>query len=471
MQKGTLVAIIVVVIVVIAAAAAIVAFNGGEENEDDEPTDGVVYEAVTDDPNRETADGGGRLWILGNANMDDVLDEDDIEWIEKIIAGEANEIVFNAGLSTYSVDVRMADANNDGVVDYQDIEKVRSLIAMTEDSEKQELYYIDVDGAIGLAHVPILTVISTYEQNTKQLQTIDALDTVIGLDYQSYYDHIWSQDQLNEDDIIFWSYNERIEPAAELVMSLNPDAILTGTRDLYCNDLESALPSNRTSMDVIRISSWEDNNVLAGTLTLGFMMCKNEEAQAYVEWADYWLNLIDERVSSLSEDEIVTVLCPRGEYSDWNVTMNGPRSGKYETSVLAGADNIITRNLTSTSTNVVVTDEWVKSQSDLDFMVCIVYGDLSNNTMNGYTNQSFYETAVDYWSDMTAAYGTEVHVLDNLVSQGTTFVIGVVYMAKWFYPDLFEDMNPDEIFQEFVDDFMHYDFDVAEYQATGGIAI
>lgn len=432
---------------------------------------GEVIDIVTDDPNRETAAAEGRLWIVGNANMDDVLDEEDVKWIQKIIDGEANEVVFNAGLSSYSEDVRMADANQDGKVNEDDIEKVRSLIAMTVNSEKQVVYYIDVDGAINTAHVPFTKVVSTYEQNTKQLQTIHALDTVVGVDYQSVQNHIYSQNYLSEDQIIFWSYDERKDPEAELVMRYNPDAILTGTRDIYCTTLEAALPEGRTSMDVVRISSWEDNRVIEGTLTLGFMMCKNEEALAYAEWADRWLNLINERVSQLSEDEIVNVLCPRGEYSDWNITMNGPRSGKYETSLLAGANNIITRNLTSTSTNVVVSDEWVKAQSDLDYIVCIVYGDLSNNQMNGYTNKSFYDTAVEYWSDMTAAYGTEVHVLDNLVGQGTSYVIGAVYMAKWFYPELFEDMNPDEIFQEYMDEFLQYDFDVAAYQAQGGIAI
>lgn len=87
--------------------------------------------------------------------MDDVLDEKDVEWIQKIIDGKANEIMFNAGLSKkYSVDVRMADANQDGVVDYKDIEKVRELIAMKIDSPKQLVYYVDVDGAINTAHVP-----------------------------------------------------------------------------------------------------------------------------------------------------------------------------------------------------------------------------------------------------------------------------------------------------------------------------
>lgn len=470
-MKNSTVVILIVAVVAIVAIGAFALLSGGDDDKDYSDKPGIVT-PVTDDPSRETAAADGRLWIVGNANMDDVLDEKDVEWIQKIIDGKANEIMFNAGLSKkYSVDVRMADANQDGVVDYKDIEKVRELIAMKIDSPKQLVYYVDVDGGINTAHVPFKTTISTYEQNSKQLQTIHALDTVIGCDFQSVRDHIYAQKTLNESLIIFNSYSERKDPDAQLIMKYAPDAVLTGTRDIYCNTLEKALPADRTTMDVVRISSFEDNKVIEGTLTLGFMMCKNAEAQDYANWSDKWLNLISERTSKLSADQKVKVLCPRGEYNDWNITMNGPRSGKYETSLLAGADNIITRNLTSSSTNITVTDEWVKAQSDLDYIVCIVYGDLNNAVKYDFTNKSFYDTAVDYWKPMTNAYGTQVHVLDNLVGQGTTYVIGAVYMAKWFYPELFEDMDPDAIFQEFMDRFLQYDFDVKAYQANGGIAI
>ncbi len=468
---------IIIAIIVIAAIGIGVFFLLNNSN-DNTPTS--VTEVVTDDPNRYTAPGGGRLWIVGNANMDDVLDEDDVEYIKGIISGKNNELIFFEDISDYSQEIRVADVNQDGVLDQNDIDKLESMISATADSEKQLIYYMDVDGALNTVHFPAKTVISTYEQNSKQLQTIHAMDQVIAWDYQSAA-HIYAS-AYSDIPVIFNAYSERKDPSADLIIKYQPDIIATGSKTIYCQTLETALPENRTNMDILRISSWEDNRVIEGTLTLGFILCKNSEAQAYAEWADKWLNKISDAVSKLDSSNIVKVLAPRGSYNDWNITFNGPRSGKYETSLLAGAENIITRNLTSTSTNIVVTDEWVKAQSDLDYMVAIVYGDLNNQSRtvtsdpvypegHTYDNREFYNTAVEYWKGMTDAYGTEVHVVDNLVSQGTTYVIGAVYMAKWFYPDLFSDMNPDEIFQEFMDQFFQYDFDVASYQATGGIAI
>ncbi len=462
-MKTVLMTVAIAAIAVIVAAAAFVALGGDD-----------------DDDGKKVATGYTRMWIVGNANMDDRVDGDDVQYVQDVIDGKREPVYFNPNTSSHSVLTNMSDVNQDGAVDQKDVDMLRRMISQTADSEKMLIHYVDVDGALNSMHFPAKTLISTYEQNSKQLQTIHAMDQVIAWDNQSAA-HIYAS-AYSSIPVIFKNYDERKDPSAELMIRYQPDAILTGSQDIYCQTLQTALPKDRPNMDIVRISSWEDDKVIEGTLTLGFMLNKNAEAQAYAEWADKWMNLISEKVSKLSSDKIVNVLCPRGSYNDWNVTFNGPRSGKFETSELAGAKNIITRNLTSSSTNVVVTDEWVKAQKDLDYIVAIVYGDLDNKTRHvtkdpvypgghDYDNKEFYETAKKYWDAMTKAYGTKVHVLDNLVGQGTTYVIGIVYMAKWFYPELFGDMDPDGIFQEFMDKFFRYDFDVASFQAGGGIVI
>ena len=466
MQKNQIYLIVSAAVIVIIAAAAAVVVIGDDDDDNDEKNN--------------TTSGYTKMWIIGNANLDNYVNADDVEYIQGIIDGKNPVKHFVGEISGNKIDVNMADVNCDGVVDSKDVEKLQSMISATADSPKQVIYYVDVDGNVNSMHFPAVTLISTYEQNSKQLQTIDAMDMIIAWDYQSAA-HIYASQWASGDNaipVIFNSYDERKDPDAELIERYAPDAVLTGTSSIYCQNLEVSLPSNRENMDIIRISSWEDDNVIEGTLTLGFMILKNAEAQAYADWAQGWFDTISDKVSTLSDDEIVNVLCPRGSYNDWNVTFNGPRSGKYETSLLAGANNIITRNLTSTSTNIVVNDEWVKTQSDLDWIVAIVYGDLDNASRTvtsdpsgssvTYTNKSFFDTATSYWSGMTEQYGTKVAVVDNLVSQGTTYVIGAVYMAKWFYPTLFQDMDPDAIFSEFLTKFFNYDYDQSAYYTDGG---
>ncbi len=41
--------------------------------------------------------------------------------------------------------------------------------------------------------------------------------------------------------------------------------------------------------------------------------------------------------------------------------------------------------------------------------------------------------------------------------------ITIAYMAKWFYPDLFDDLDPQALHQEYIDDFCGINYDVAEH--------
>lgn len=462
MKNVHIIAIIAVAVIVIAGAAFFLLNN---DSKSDDSGDKEITTPITNDPARETAVGGGRLWILGNANMDDVLDEKDVEYIQKIIDGKANEILLDTKLSEWAQVGRMADANNDGKVSQADIDKVKSIIAATKNSPKQELYYVDVDGAVNMMHYPAKTVVSTYEQNTKQLVTLDAMKMCIGVDEASSK-LVYTNGQFTDNFLI--SSSTRFDPEATVIMGAKPDMVVTGTRQHYCNELEKALPAGRINMDVVRISSWEDDNVLVGTLTLGFMLGLTEKATEYVKWCDAILDTIEEKTSTLSNDEKVKVLVPRGQYDNWNTTFNGPRSGKYETSVAAGAYNLIVENLTSTSTNVVVNEEWVKGLGNrLDMIVSIVYGSFDNASFKGYTNAEYLEMTKEYYKDFTEAYGTQIHVLDNIVGQGTTYIVGVIYMAKWFYPELFSEFDADKLFQEFIDKFMPgYEFNVAENSAV-----
>ena len=60
------------------------------------------------------------LQIFGNANMDEIIDDADISYLEKVIKGEADNTKFS-------------DANNDGTVDEKDIDQVQNIIDGTEE--------------------------------------------------------------------------------------------------------------------------------------------------------------------------------------------------------------------------------------------------------------------------------------------------------------------------------------------------
>ena len=43
------------------------------------------------------------------------------------------------------------------------------------------------------------------------------------------------------------------------------------------------------------------------------------------------------------------------------------------------------------------------------------------------------------------------------------FFVGIAYMAKWFHPELFEDLDPQAIHQEYLTRFLDLDYDLDEH--------
>ena len=139
-QNMKILAILAAAIVVVAGASAVVLLN----NDDD---DKGYYSSNSD----------CRLQVLGNADKNDYLDDNDVTKIKEMISS-----------NTYD---QMADANNDGKVDETDLDLVQKMIDLKKsnsgkaDSEKESMTvkYITVNNDIRDAVYPVkkLIVVNT----------------------------------------------------------------------------------------------------------------------------------------------------------------------------------------------------------------------------------------------------------------------------------------------------------------------
>ncbi len=51
---------------------------------------------------------------------------------------------------------------------------------------------------------------------------------------------------------------------------------------------------------------------------------------------------------------------------------------------------------------------------------------------------------------MDAVEDGRVHLLTSDIYTGPRYIIGVMYMAQWLYPDAFADIDPSEIHREYL---------------------
>ena len=55
-----------------------------------------------------------------------------------------------------------------------------------------------------------------------------------------------------------------------------------------------------------------------------------------------------------------------------------------------------------------------------------------------------------------------VYTLDSNIVMDAIYPVGICYFAKWFYPDLFKDMDPNAIHQEYLSKFLGIDYDLSK---------
>ena len=51
----------------------------------------------------------------------------------------------------------------------------------------------------------------------------------------------------------------------------------------------------------------------------------------------------------------------------------------------------------------------------------------------------------------------------DIATGGSGCLIGTAYMAKWFHPELFDDLDPQAIHQEYMTEFQGLDYDLDEH--------
>ena len=66
------------------------------------------------------------------------------------------------------------------------------------------------------------------------------------------------------------------------------------------------------------------------------------------------------------------------------------------------------------------------------------------------------------FAEVNAVKNNRVYLVSHsfILCGGASGLIGTVYYAKWMYPELFADMDAQEMHQEFVTEFQHLDLNV-----------
>ena len=336
MNNKIIAAIIVVIVIVVAAAAVLTV---GSDDREGPGIEKGVYPT--------------NLMILGNANLDDYLDEEDVAYIQKIIGTDYS----------YSKEY-FCDANYDGVIDEKDVSYVNSMIAGDWDSIRY-CYYLDANFRI-----------SSYDMSVDDRHVVTLIcpplddilllnpDLLVGTDmrpiqgkYLPQYEGILSEIE-SRNGIELVNVGVASDPDIEKLSQLSKDngghlTVVCGD-DSYGPGMEKLLAGS--GVQVVRIPTWEYGGTLPGLLTLAFILDVDdsdghkemETALAYRDWYQEIERDVQDAVAQVPEDQRPGVSCVYAYIDPMQIL--GSYTGEYNNSMKLRIEDVTDAYMHGTAT-------------------------------------------------------------------------------------------------------------------------
>ncbi|WP_292366321.1 MULTISPECIES: ABC transporter substrate-binding protein [unclassified Methanoculleus] len=252
-------------------------------------------------------------------------------------------------------------------------------------------------------------------------------------------------------------------PDYEQVTGARPDAVFlyATLSESSCTEIEETLGSIDPGIRFFRFDSYRPAVYADEVRTLGLILGKEEEAGRFLAFHGNVTNTVAEVVNAIPAEDRVPVYL-----ENWNDYKSAGKGSGYDEKIeLAGGRNIFA----DTAIEYPVVDPEAVISRNPDAIVKIVgAGEL---VFGGYGDDdpSSFETvrrsigSRPVWDRIGAVRDDRVYVIHTDVIGGPEYFIGVAYMAKWFYPDLFPDLDPRAIHRQYLDEFQRLDYDLDEH--------
>ncbi|HOV52477.1 MAG TPA: ABC transporter substrate-binding protein [Methanothrix sp.] len=238
----------------------------------------------------------------------------------------------------------------------------------------------------------------------------------------------------------------------EKVVENRPDVYIIGSNKTL-PDIEKKLEPLGTTIVVLPFNNMKTFE--KEFRSLAKLLEEDEELEEYLAWREGYLKEIQEKTADVAHKQRVY-----NEYSDMAWTTGTSGSGINDVIALAGGMNI--GNTLNKSNSAEVAPEWVMAQNP-EVIIIPAFFDYAPTDLTGYHLNStenarkFIEEASSRtgWKETDAVKNKRVYVLDGETgSASCRGVVGVCYCAKWFYPEVFGDLDPDAINREYFEKWL-----------------
>jgi len=305
-------------------------------------------------------------------------------------------------------------------------------VSSSHEATKDTVTLFDKDGTRVEVQAPVDRVVSVNSGMTALICALGAENTLVGRDSYSTFPSTVRKVQVVAES--------SAKCNLELITSLDPDLVIADGM-LYAE--------SREKLAMAQIPSYMDSTsdpLRIPTLirSLGLVLGQDQRAEELVGFVEKHVELIDQRIA---QSELSDVDKPK-VFWEWNSPYKtaSAETDFHKPIAQAGGVNIAAGQTVRTP---VMSSEWIISQNP-DVIVNRISGDATLEEMKQKRDEIMQRPG---WDQINAVKSGRVYVIKADVFLTFRYPVGLSCYAKWFHPELFEDLDPEAIHQEAIETF------------------
>jgi len=316
---------------------------------------------------------------------------------------------------------------------------------------------IDVLGREVSVELPVKSVAYTHYSTSEALKILNAWDLVVARD--GYTGDKLLYPNLDELPALTSVMGNGFEPNMEMLLDINPDLLILevipmpGINELI-SELDGIIP-------VIAVKTYDPDKMAQSFEILGKLLNREDNAKEFITWSNNLKEKLEEKTATLKSSELTRIFFKTGYGNVGDImTFSDELSYIPARNKITGCVNIAADLASQGGWVPSLDNEWLVNQS---FDVLVI-GDPQENKFG------FNKDSIDYlkqyrdnvmalpvFVDSEAVKNGRVYMQDSTYFGTPRFIIGFAYLAKWFHPDLFENLDPDSIQEDYFINFLKLD--------------
>jgi len=239
-------------------------------------------------------------------------------------------------------------------------------------------------------------------------------------------------------------------PDYEKIVSLQPDAVFlyATVSKSSCDEIEERLARTSPDITVLRFDGYLPETYPAEIGVLSELLDCQEQGQEFREFYTANIDAVTSSIPAIPEGDRVRVY-----FETWTDYKSCAEGSGYDQKIgMAGGSNIFANEPAEYPE---IDPEAVLERAPQVIIKLIGSGKYTFGGYQGGDEASFSEVYGDItsrkgWDALEAVRDDRTYLLHTDILGGPQFFIGVQYMATWFYPERFADLDPAGVHAEYL---------------------